>query len=131
MKRYSFNIQGQQIEGYAQRIKNQIWVHINGRTFVSDISDQSKLSLRSSSRGRLNKSSFLGNVSAPMPGKISKVLVIEGQAIQKGQALVVMEAMKMEYTLKSERENQIVKKIFVKVAQQVALGDVLLELDDL
>jgi 3-methylcrotonyl-CoA carboxylase alpha subunit len=40
-----------------------------------------------------------GTLAAPMPGKIIQVLVAEGDKVSKGQALVVLEAMKMEHTI--------------------------------
>jgi 3-methylcrotonyl-CoA carboxylase alpha subunit len=42
-----------------------------------------------------------GRLTAPMPGKIIAVLVAAGDVVEKGQALIVLEAMKMEHTLKA------------------------------
>ncbi len=43
-----------------------------------------------------------GVLASPMPGKVVKVLVAQGEAVQEGQTLVVMEAMKMQNELKSK-----------------------------
>ena len=43
-----------------------------------------------------------GVLSSPMPGKVVKLLVAQGEAVQEGQTLVVMEAMKMQNELKSK-----------------------------
>lgn len=48
-------------------------------------------------------------MSSPMPGKILKVLVKEGQEVEEGQGLVVMEAMKMEHTIKAAYPGKIAK----------------------
>jgi biotin carboxyl carrier protein len=65
-------------------------------------------------------------VTAPMPGKILKLLVAEGDSIEHGQALAVLEAMKMETTLYAESA-AIVKKIRVGVGEMVDHGAVILE----
>ena len=66
-------------------------------------------------------------VTAPMPGKVLKVLVEEGQAVEAGQPLVVIEAMKMETTLSAESP-AVVKKIRARVGEMVDHGAVLIEL---
>ena len=66
-------------------------------------------------------------VVAPMPGKVLKVLVKEGDQVEAGQPLLVMEAMKMETTLSAEGR-AIVGKVRVAAGQMVGHGDVLIEL---
>ncbi|WP_297466303.1 biotin/lipoyl-containing protein, partial [Thermococcus sp.] len=66
-------------------------------------------------------------VTAPMPGKILKVLVSEGQEVKTGQGLVVLEAMKMENEIPAPKDG-IVKKIYVKEGDTVNTGDPLVEL---
>jgi acetyl/propionyl-CoA carboxylase alpha subunit len=66
-------------------------------------------------------------LTAPMPGKVVKVLVAEGQQVDAGEALVVLEAMKMETALRAESA-AVVKKIRASVGQMVDHGAVLLEL---
>jgi biotin carboxyl carrier protein len=66
-------------------------------------------------------------ILAPMPGKVLKVLVREGDLVEAGQALVVIEAMKMETTLAAESA-AIVKHVRVEEGQTVDHGAVLIEL---
>jgi biotin carboxyl carrier protein len=66
-------------------------------------------------------------VTAPMPGKILKILVKEGERVAAGQPLLVMEAMKMETTLAAESP-AIVRKVRATVGRMVDHGDVLIEL---
>jgi biotin carboxyl carrier protein len=66
-------------------------------------------------------------VDAPMPGKVLKVLVAEGQAVEHGDPLIVLEAMKMETTLYAESP-AIVAKICVVAGQMVDHGARLIEL---
>jgi 3-methylcrotonyl-CoA carboxylase alpha subunit len=65
-------------------------------------------------------------VTAPMPGKILKLLVAEGDSVEHGQALAVLEAMKMETTLYAESA-AIVKKIRAAVGDMVDHGAVIIE----
>ncbi|HEX4210130.1 MAG TPA: acetyl-CoA carboxylase biotin carboxyl carrier protein subunit [Candidatus Binataceae bacterium] len=66
-------------------------------------------------------------MAAPMPGKVLKVLVSEGQAVAAGDPLIVLEAMKMETTLFAEGA-AVIRKIRVEPNQMVDHGTVLLEL---
>jgi biotin carboxyl carrier protein len=62
-----------------------------------------------------------------MPGKVTKLFVSDGQEVKKGDSLLVMEAMKMEYTLKADA-NGSVEKITAKTGDQVTLGQLLVQL---
>lgn len=64
-------------------------------------------------------------LTAPMPGKIVKVLVSEGDAVEAGRGVLVMEAMKMENELKAMRAGTI-QEIRVKEGQAVETGALLL-----
>ena len=66
-----------------------------------------------------------GTVSAPMQGTIVKVLVAEGDAVEPGQALLVLEAMKMENHINAEAGGTV-KEIRVAAGDTVGTGDVLI-----
>lgn len=66
-------------------------------------------------------------VTAPMPGKVLKVIVAQGDTVAAGQPLLVIEAMKMETTLYAESD-AIVKKVHAAPGAMVDHGAVLLEL---
>jgi acetyl/propionyl-CoA carboxylase alpha subunit len=59
-----------------------------------------------------------GGLVAPMPGKIVKVLVAEGQEVAAGAPLVVLEAMKMEHTVRAAAAGQV-RALHVAVGDQV------------
>ena len=70
-----------------------------------------------------------GAVNAPMPGRILKVFVAAGQTVTLEQPLLIMEAMKMEYTLASPRNGRV-GEILVKEGDQVTEGGLILEVHD-
>lgn len=66
-------------------------------------------------------------IKAPMPGKVLAVNVAEGDSVTKGQALVVLEAMKMEHALTAPRDG-VIAQLSASVDAQVADGDILVAL---
>jgi 3-methylcrotonyl-CoA carboxylase alpha subunit len=69
-----------------------------------------------------------GRLTAPMPGKVIALLVKQGDLVKKGQALLVMEAMKMEHTIHAPTDGVVAKLPFV-VGAQVQEGAALLSLE--
>ncbi len=69
-----------------------------------------------------------GSLAAPMPGKVISYLARPGEAVKRGQALAVMEAMKMEHTLHAPHDG-IVAELLYAVGDQVAEGGALLRLE--
>ena len=68
-----------------------------------------------------------GGLEAPMPGKVIKVSVSVGDAVAKGQEILVVEAMKMENAIRAPRDGRVAK-IAAKVGDMVAPGVTLVEL---
>jgi propionyl-CoA carboxylase alpha chain len=69
-----------------------------------------------------------GQVNAPMPGLLVSVSVVEGDEVKAGDELAVLEAMKMENTLRAER-NGVVAKVHFKAGESVEVDEVIMELD--
>jgi len=67
-------------------------------------------------------------ISSPMPGKVVKVLVSEGDPVEKGQTVIIISAMKMESEYKAPKDG-IVKKVYVKSEETVDGSQVLIELE--
>jgi acetyl/propionyl-CoA carboxylase alpha subunit len=63
-------------------------------------------------------------VKAPMPGRVVRVLVNDGQEVEEGAAIVVIEAMKMQNELRSPKRGRVVR-VMVGVGDAVGAGDVL------
>ena len=68
------------------------------RLQVSDVAQQARQRLSAAAQGA---GAAAASVVSPMPGKIVRVLASAGQAVAAGEPLVVLEAMKMEHTLKA------------------------------
>ena len=66
--------------------------------------------------------------TAPMPGKVTKLLVAPGDVVAKGQPLAVLEAMKMESRFEAPRAG-VVAAVHVQEGDQVEEGTVLLDLE--
>ena len=107
----------------SEIIGKTLWVKHNGEIWATDLSELDE-QYKSSTK---KKTASPDQILAPMPGKITKINVSAGQTVQAGDVLIVMEAMKMEYTLKSEI-NAEVSEVKVAANQQVTLGELLVKL---
>lgn len=67
-------------------------------------------------------------VSAPMPGKILKVVAATGQAVKKGEVLIVLEAMKMENEIVASQDGTVAS-VNVSVGDSVEAGQILVTLN--
>jgi biotin carboxyl carrier protein len=68
------------------------------------------------------------NVTAPMPGKVVRVLVATGDLVETSQGLVVVEAMKMQNELKAARPGRVIE-IRAREGETVGAGDILVVLE--
>ncbi len=67
------------------------------------------------------------NLAAAMPGQVAKVLVGEGDTVQRGQPLIVLEAMKMEIKIAAPHDGRVTK-VLVRQGQVVDRGQGLIEM---
>jgi acetyl/propionyl-CoA carboxylase alpha subunit len=79
-----------------------IWVSVRGRSFHFE-------NARSRAGSASASESLADEVRAPMTGTIIAVKVAPGAAVKKGDLLVVMEAMKMEYRLEAEVDGEVAR----------------------
>ena len=123
MAKFQIEIDGQDREVQAEIIDKKIWFKLNDQVYSHDLVDLSEShSKKSKSAGK-----SADRIVAPMPGKVTKIFISQGQSVQKGDALLVMEAMKMEYTLKADTLAQV-EKLSAQVGDQVTLGQLLIQL---
>ncbi len=84
---------------------------------------------RSASRGASQSSGATsGTITAPMQGTVIKLLVTEGQTVAQGDAVLVLEAMKMENQIQADKAGTV-SKINCKAGDTVGSGDVLLVIE--
>jgi biotin carboxyl carrier protein len=74
-----------------------------------------------------NTAQVQNDVCAPMPGVVIKVLVAAGETVEKGQAVVVMESMKMQMELRTTVAG-VVEKIAIQERSQVEKGAILVKI---
>ena len=102
-------------------------IEVNGRNYsvqLGDVFDRlvSELGLEITSGQKLK------DVKAPMPGLVLDIAVKPGQAVQKGDKLLILEAMKMENVIKSDGEG-IVKTVHINEGLPVDKGQLLIEME--
>jgi biotin carboxyl carrier protein len=105
---------------------DEVAVLVRGEMFRFDIVDERRLRLRAAAATFHAEGQQI--VTAPMPGKIVKVLVQAGDEVKEGQGLVVVEAMKMENELKSPKAGKVVE-VFAKEGNAVENGAKLVVVD--
>lgn len=95
------------------------FIHLDGQDYelkrVSDVEEE------------FEETEEEGSLSSPMPGRIVKLLVKQGEEIEKGQDLLVVEAMKMENKITSPFDG-IIKEIFYDIGDQIEANVPLMEI---
>ncbi len=114
------------IEGIDHANK-EVSVKINGQSYKATIQEPIDLLLNNMGLD-LKANKKAEPVKAPMPGLVLKILVTAGQQINKGDGLVILEAMKMENILKASGP-ATVKAVKVTERTAVEKGTVLIELE--
>jgi len=120
------------IDGKSYEVKqestgaeNNIVVGRSGARFRAGVRDPR--SLRSRRRGE-DSAQGVKKLAAPMPGKVVRILAPAGTEVESGQAVLVIEAMKMQNELKSPKRGKV-KKINVAEGAAVEAGQVLAEIE--
>jgi acetyl/propionyl-CoA carboxylase alpha subunit len=99
-------------------------ISVNGTKYTLNVKDKFDELLKTLGMDKLS-SGKVNEIKAPMPGLVLDVRVSEGSTVKKGDAVVVLEAMKMENILKSPTDG-VVKKISVKKGTAVEKNQVLI-----
>jgi len=106
--------------------EKKVTVKINQTVYHVQVRDQYDELLHELGMDNAN-SKQASDVKAPMPGLVLNVMVEAGQKIKKGDAIIVLEAMKMENILKAAADGEV-KKIHVKKGDKVEKNQVMVNL---
>ncbi len=121
---YSLIVDGKSHEGYAARGDEDWQVLLHGRLYPITVEDEREKRLRSAAGGGVAETGEF-HLRAPMPGLVVAVPVEEGQAVKRGQVLVILESMKMQNELKSPRDGTI-GRLRIKAGETVEQKQTLL-----
>jgi biotin carboxyl carrier protein len=99
----------------------ELQVIVGEERFTADVRDPRSLKAR---RAKAGASEGPKKITAPMPGKVVRIISPEGTAVEAGQGVIVIEAMKMQNELKSPKKG-VVKKIMAAEGATVNAGDAL------
>jgi biotin carboxyl carrier protein len=117
---YSVLLDGRSYDARVEETAGPLVVVIDGHHFEVEVRDPRRRSRQAS--GRTGEG--LQTLTAPMPGKVVRVLVAVGDAVVAGQGLLVVEAMKMQNEMKAPRAGTVLS-IAAKEGATVAAGEVL------
>jgi len=148
MKKFKFSIDG---ASYSVNVKSvegsNAEIEVNGKSYTVGLEQEintlktpilvrkdaqtkpgeNKITAKVAPAPPSNKPSA-NTIKAPLPGSIIRVEISEGDTVKEGDLLLVMESMKMENNILSEK-NGVVKRIRVSAGEAVMQDDILLDLE--
>jgi biotin carboxyl carrier protein len=102
-------------------------VEVNGNKYEVRIEDEYDQLVKKMGLS-VGGAQVMKNIKAPMPGLILDILIKPGQSVEKGDQLLILEAMKMENVLKAEGDG-VIKSIEVQKGNAVEKGQILIEME--
>jgi biotin carboxyl carrier protein len=123
---FSLIIGGKSYEAYVSPDGDNWEVLLHGRLYQAEVEDERERRLHGAGGVSANENGEF-HLKAPMPGLVVATPVSEGQSVQKGQVLIILESMKMQNELKAPRDG-IVSRIRIKSGETVEQKQTLLSL---
>jgi len=121
---YSLLVDGVSVESFVYPGDEKWEVLLMGRQFQVMVEDERDKRLRAAAGGSVSETGEY-QLKAPMPGMVVSILVEEGQEVEKGQVLLILESMKMQNELKSPRAGTI-GRLRIKAGESVEQRQTLL-----
>jgi biotin carboxyl carrier protein len=121
---YSVLLNGRSFQVRAISTRDGMNLEVQGRRFTAEVLDPRNASRKS----RATLGTGRQNVKALMPGKVVRVLVREGDMVEPGTGLVVVEAMKMQNEMKASRAGRVAE-VRVRDGDTVVAGEALVVLE--
>jgi biotin carboxyl carrier protein len=121
---YSLILDGKSYESYVYETEEGWQVLTRGRQYNLTIEDEREKRLRAAAGGGVAESGEY-HLKAPMPGLVVAIPVNEGDKVEKGQVILILESMKMQNELKSPKAGTV-GRIRVKQGEKVEQRQALL-----
>ncbi len=103
---YSLIVDGRSHESYIYQGDDNWQVLMRGRLYPVTVEDEREQRLRAAAGGRVAETGEF-HLRAPMPGLVVAIPVTEGQAVKRGEVILILESMKMQNELKAPRDGKI------------------------
>ncbi len=123
---YSLLLDGKSYEALVYPVNGSWQILMHGRSYPATVVDENEKRLRFSATSGVSESSEF-YLKAPMPGLVVSVRVSEGQEVQRGDVLIILESMKMQNELKAPRAG-VVSRLRVQQGDSVEHHQTLLSL---
>ena len=143
MKEFSFKINGAEYKCAVEELDGKTNVTVNGKLYevetdakkaapvaAKPAAQPAKPAAPAAPKAEAPKAAPVAGgaqIKSPLPGSVIKVLVSEGQAVKKGDTLLILESMKMENAIMAEQDGTV-KQIAVTPGQNVMQDDLLVVL---
>lgn len=138
MKKFEFTIRGNKYDVRIKSLEDNIAkVEVNGSSYEVELLQDVKVTKTpklvraqpiATAPKTIAPAGKMSVVKAPLPGTIFKMLVKDGETVKIGDNLLILEAMKMENNILSEKAG-IVRSVKIKEGDSVFQGDVLMEIE--
>ena len=120
MDHRSYDVDLERIARKSDTLDGRVHVRVRGRVLRFEILDERRIKMKEAQGFRFDVGG-VANIDSPMPGKVIKILVKEGDEVKEGQGVIVVEAMKMENELRSPKAGKV-RDIKVKEGDAVEAG---------
>ena len=114
---FSLILDGRSYESFVYQGEEDWDVLLRGRQYQVKVEDEREKRLKAAAGGGVAEGGEF-HLKAPMPGLVVAILVEEGQPVQKGQVMLILESMKMQNELKAPRDG-VIGRIRVKAGESV------------
>ena len=121
---FVLEVNGEQRQLYTARRNSRCYVAMEGQTWL--LEKRSPVGRRQEEREAAIEAE-LDSLTATMPGVVVEVLVTEGEHVERGQTLMLLEAMKMELRITSPHAGQV-QRVYCTAGEIVERGQILVEI---
>ena len=120
-------VDGEEFEVEIKLEEGNWEVSIEGRTYTVEVEGSQRGTSRKRRAAKSSGASGSGIISSAIPGKVVAIMASEGEDVQEGSVVIVLEAMKMQNEIKAGIDG-LVKKIMCKPGERVEANMPLMEI---